>query len=214
MPVVRRLLLAAVATALVVGLGVVVLDGDDGADDGREATSTPLSSYDTSGVTILRTEFCDRVPDAAVEEALGTTADESSDYGNGDVVRLAPGLRDRAHEFGCSWSGGGATAAAWVYAPPVPRSQTGELLRQARSTDGCEPVAGAPAYGDPSVALVCTSDRASEVSFRGLFGDAWLVCTLRRRGVSAGEGVDEAVDRAGRWCVASARAAAGEPSSG
>ena len=216
MPVVRRLLLAGVVTALAIGGGVVVLGGDDGdgGDVERGATSTPLASYDTSGVAILRTGFCDRVADAAVEEALGGPAEESSDHGNGDVVRLAPGVRDRAHEFGCSWTGGGVTAAAWVFAPPVPRAQAGDLLRRARSADACEPRPDAPAYGDPSVGLVCTSPQAREVSFRGLFGDAWLVCSVRQRGVSAGESVDEAVDRTGRWCVAAARAAADDPGSG
>ena len=66
----------------------------------------------------------------------------------------------------------------------------------------------APAYGEPSAGLVCTSTRGREVTFRGLFGDAWLVCSLRTAGVSAGESTNQAVDRAGRWCVAAARAAA------
>jgi hypothetical protein len=214
MPVVRRLLLAGALTALAVGGGVVLLDGDDGADHGTDPVSTPLTSFDTADVTILRTGFCDRVADSAVEEALGGPAEDATGYGNGDKIRLAPGVRDRAHEFGCSWTGGPVTAAAWVYAPPVPRAMAGALVREARAEQGCAPVPDAPAYGDPSTALVCTTDGASEVSFRGLFGDAWMVCSIQARGVSAGESVDEAVDRTGRWCVSTARAAAADEATG
>jgi hypothetical protein len=214
MPVVRRLLLAGAVTILAVGGGILVLDGDGGADADQDAKSTPLASFDTADVTILRTAFCDRVAEPALDEALGAPAEDAIAYGNGDKVRLAPGLRDLAHEYGCSWTAGGVTAAAWVYAPPVPRRQAGRLLGQARSSEQCEPIPDAPAYGDPSAGLVCTSGTAREVSFRGLFGDAWLVCSVRVRGVSAGESVDQAADRTGRWCVQVARAAAADQAAG
>jgi hypothetical protein len=202
MPALRRLLLSAAATALAVGGGVVALDRDPGTVDEPEATSAPLTSFDTSRVTILRTGFCDRVADTAVTEALQAEPEEESSYDNGDRVRLAAGTRDRAHEYGCSWTADGATAAAWVFAPPVTRGAARDLLRRARGERGCEPVPDAPAYGDPSVALVCTRPRGREVSFRGLFGDAWLVCSIRSPDVSA--------DRTGRWCVAAARAASAD----
>jgi hypothetical protein len=83
-----------------------------------------------------------------------------------------------------------------------------DLLRAARAPERCDPVPDAPAYGEPSAGLVCTTDRGREVSFRGLFGDAWLACSLRVTGVSAGQGADAGIDRTGRWCVAAARAAA------
>ncbi len=210
MPVVRRLLLAATVTALAVGGGVTLLDTDTPAPDQPEPTSTPLESFDTTGLAVLRTAFCDRVPDPAVTEALGAPAEDATEHGNGDKIRLAPGVRDRAHEYGCSWSAGETTVSAWVFAPPVPRPMAADLLRQARAPERCEPVPDAPAYGDPSAGLVCTTQRGREVSYRGLFGDAWLACSLRATGVSAGETVDAALDRAGRWCVAAARAAAGE----
>ncbi len=210
MPVVRRLLLAAAVTAVTVG-GGVVLHGSGGASpEEPEATSTPLSSFDTTKLTILRTAFCDRVADDAVQEALGAEPVEAESYGNGDQVRLGPGTRDRAHEYGCSWTADGRTAAAWVYAPPVPRTTALELLRRARAAKDCEPVTDAPAYGVPSGGLVCTTTRGREVTFRGLFGDAWLVCSIRTGGVSAGESTDQAVDRTGRWCVATARAASAD----
>ncbi len=184
MPVVRRLLLAATVTAVAVGGGVLLHGSGDPAPQQREPSSTALSSFDTSQVTILRTAFCDRVPEVAVQEALGTAADDALAYGNGDRARLGPGLRDRAHEYGCAWSADGTTAAAWVYAPPVPRSSASELLRRARAAKDCEPVTEAPAYGEPSTGLVCTSTRGREVTFRGLFGDAWLVCSRRTTSVS------------------------------
>ena len=210
MPVVRRLLLAGVVTSVAVGAGVLLQGAGGSPPDEQETTSTPLASFDTTDLAILRTAFCDRVADAAVEEALGGAPDEANAYGNGDQARLAPGLRDRAHEYGCSWTADGTTAAAWVYAPPVPRVGANELLRRARAGKGCEPVTAAPAYGQPSAGLVCTRPRRSEITFRGLFGDAWLVCSLRLASVSAGEITHQAVDRAGRWCVAAARAAAAD----
>jgi hypothetical protein len=183
--------------------------GDGGAGAGRAATATPLASYDTSRVTILRTGFCDRVAEDAVSAALGAEPEDAEAYGNGDRVRLASRIRDRAHEHGCSWTAEGTTAAAWVFAPPVTRATAGTLLRQARAERGCEPVSRAPAYGEPSAGLVCTSSGSREVSFRGLFGDAWLVCTLTSEDVSAGQSPNSAIDQAGRWCVAVAEAASG-----
>jgi len=213
MPVVRRLLLAAAATVVAVGGGIVVLDGDVTPPEGPASASTPLTSFDTSQVTILRTGFCDRVAEEAVRAALDAEPEDTRDYGNGDRVRLASGVRDRAHEHGCSWTAAGTTARAWVFAPPVTRATARDLLRRARATDDCERVPEAPAYGDPSAGLVCTTGRSQEVSFRGLFGDAWLACSLVSDNVSAGQGADAAVDRAGRWCVAVARAAEAQDTS-
>lgn len=206
MPVLRRLLLSAATTALAVGGGVVVVGDDDATGDEPAATSTPLTSFDTSRVTILRTAFCDKVAEAAVTEALQAEPDKEPSHGNGDRVRLAPGVRDRAHEYGCTWTAGGATAAAWVFAPPVSLGTARGVLQRARGERGCELVPDAPAYGEPSAGLVCTVRRERVVSFRGLFGDAWLVCSIRSREVS--------VDRAGRWCVAVARAASADSSAG
>jgi hypothetical protein len=214
MSVVRRLLLATAVTVLSVGAGVAVMRVDDGSGAEPAATSTPLTSYDTSRVTILRTGFCDRVADEAVTSALGSEPEDAEAYGNGDRVRLASRVRDRAHEHGCSWTADGATAAAWVFAPPVTRATAGKLLRQARAERGCEPVPDAPAYGDPSAGLVCAMQGSVEVSFRGLFGDAWLVCSLTSDDVSAGQSRTSAIERAGRWCVAVAEAARGLPASG
>ena len=213
MPVVRRLLLATALTALSVGGGVAAVSGDESSDE-PAATSTPLASYDTSRVTILRTGFCDWVADEAVSAALEAEPEGAEAYANGDRVRLAARIRDRAHEHGCSWTAEGATAAAWVFAPPVTRATAGRLLRQARAERGCEPVPDAPAYGAPSAGLVCTTSGSLEVSFRGLFGDAWLVCSIASDDVPAGQSHSSTIDRAGRWCVAVAEAARAVPEAG
>ena len=84
----------------------------------------------------------------------------------------------------------------------------GDLAESAASRESCTQPAGAPPYGSPSLALVCPAGNRTWASFRGLFGDAWLSCSL-----SAPATLSEAdlLDRAGRWCVAVAEAAAVMP---
>src|SRR5688572_24878689 len=140
MLVVLRLLLATVLTAAAVAGGVILFEDDEPGSDPPTATSAPLSSFDTSGLTVLRTGFCDGIADSAVAEALQAEPEQESSYANGDRVRLTEEVRDRAHEHGCQWTAGGVTAAAWVFAPPVPRASAETLLRRARDAKGCEPV--------------------------------------------------------------------------
>ncbi|MEG3093508.1 hypothetical protein U1703_18875, partial [Sphingomonas sp. PB1R3] len=58
-------------------------------------------------------------------------------------------------------------------------------------------------YGVPSLALACVDGGTRVLSYRGLFGDAWLTCQL-----TAPETVAAAAheDRTGRWCVSVASA--------
>ena len=133
-----------------------------------------MTDFDTGDVTIGRAEFCSRVAPTAVEEALGGAATSSENYANGDRAEVAPGVRDVAHEYGCTWTAAdGTVARAWVFAPPVTPEQAG-ALRRAATGKGCRPVPDAPAYGEPSVAVRC----GAETAFHGLFGDAWLSCSL------------------------------------
>ena len=44
--------------------------------------------------------------------------------------------------------------------------------------------------------------KSVEASYRGLFGDAWLACSLTAPGER-----DAVLEKAGAWCVAAARAA-------
>ncbi len=204
------MLLAVVVTTLPVAAGVVVLDDDAPPAPEEEQpsyASTPLAGYDTSVVALSRAPFCDRLPDEAVAQALGdddigpTTA-----YGSGQSTELAPGFEDIAHEYGCRIEGRrGAEVRAWLFAPPVSRSRATDLVDEATGRESCSRAPTAPAYGAPSIALVCPAGDRRWASFRGLFGDAWLVCSLA---APASLSEDDLLDRAGRWCVAVAEAAA------
>ncbi len=193
-------LLAVVLTTIPIGLGVVLADGPE---DGPVAyEGVPLSSYDTMALAVARRDFCARISDEAVLDALGAAAADEGRYGDGDDLPAGDGV---AHEHGCWYdAASGARAAAWVFTPPVTAERAGALVRQAGREDACEAQAGAPAYGDPTVAVVCGDAGLVTASYRGLFGDAWLACTLSLPGRT---GQQELLDRAGRWCVAVAEAA-------
>ncbi|WP_122816702.1 hypothetical protein [Nocardioides pantholopis] len=209
MPTLRLLLAASAVTVVAVAVGVAVLV-DPGEDEGPVAVpSIPLAEFDTTGLAVRRDGFCDRVdPDRVVEAVGGDPVDELS-WTPGD--QGPPGVDDIVHEYGCSWTGPNArTATAWVFAPPVTAKRAAQLSRSAARARGCTPVAGAPAYGAESSALVCTSEAQSVVSFRGLFGDAWLVCSLGEPPTADPVAVADLEDRAGRWCVAVASAAAAD----
>jgi len=205
--VLRALLIALLLTALPVAAGVWV--ADDETDDTPAApppyASTALDDYDTSTVAVTRAGFCDLVVADAVTEALGAEATDEEAWGNGDAAELAPGESDVAHEYGCAWSAGRKEARAWVFAPPVTPDRAGELVDAAAGTKGCVRQEGAASYGEPSVGLVCSYRKRTIASYRGLFGDAWLACSLS---LPRRTSEQELRDRAGRWCVAVAKAAA------
>ncbi len=162
--------------------------------DGQPEPSS-LASYDTTGVNVVRGPFCDRVSPTGIEHALGDVPADSEEWTNGDVQRLPDGTRDRVQEFGCRWTAAdGTQASAWVFAPPVTRPQARDLVRDAVG-ERCVATQG-DEYGTPSVAVRCTKGGVTEDSLRGLFGDAWLTCTLATR--------DEPIDlpeRTSEWCV-------------
>ena len=193
---------AAAATVVVVVSGVLAFGGSDEPAGGGEPgdadfTTTPLASYDTAAATVTRGEFCEAIDPRQVEAALDGAPDSSTAWQNGDPVEVTDGVEDVGHEFGCEYTGvDGAVARAWVFAPPVDAAQAQRLVRAAGKAPGCEAAAG-PAFGDPTLALTCTKDGVVQASYRGLFGDAWLVCEVAR---PAGATWD-VVDRAGRWCV-------------
>ncbi|SDO46942.1 hypothetical protein SAMN05192576_4055 [Nocardioides szechwanensis] len=207
MRVVRSLLLALGATAVAVGVGVLVTDGEEPqAPATVDVPSVPLSEFDTTELVAQRTEFCDTVPDEAVTEALAGESIATAAYGNGDRAKVAGTVRDVAHEFSCAWRGAdGTVARAWVFVPPVTPAAADSLIDEARKRAGCEPDAGAPAYGVPSLALVCEDGGTRLRSYRGLFGDAWLTCQLSTPTTVAATAQQ---DRASRWCVSIATAAA------
>lgn len=194
MPPVSRTLLsvalaAAVLTALVVGVGVLHRSPPPKAP--VDPLATPLSAVDTTRLTVRRASLCTRIGERTAAAALGGPVTTRASYRPGQSVAVTPGTTDVVDEYGCSWgSASGATARFWVFGPPVTPAQAQRLTTQVPA--GCA-VTKAPAYGASSSALTC----AGSVLLRGLFGDAWLSCEL----------TTTSVGRAGRWCLAVARAA-------
>jgi hypothetical protein len=195
-------LLAVVLTAGAIAVGMWV-EGPGSGPGVVAYEGTPLSEFDTSAVAVARAPFCDRLAPEAVGEALeGDPADEGA-YGNGDDL---PGDLGVAHEYGCwATTDDGATLRAWVFAPPVTQQRADQLVTAAGREENCTRQEDAPAYGDPSVAVVCGGPDGVTASYRGLFGDAWLSCSLSLPGRTS---QDQLIERAGRWCVAVAEAAA------
>lgn len=156
------------------------------------ASSTPWEDYDTSGITLVRGEFCGRVPPGAVTAALGSDAAETASWQPG---RRLPDSRDLSNEFGCSWTTPSVTARAWVFAPPITRARAGDLARELVGTK-CEELSETPALGEPGVAQRCRLNTGSTLTgFYGLVGDAWVGCEVG--GLSDAEPA-----RVGEWCVA------------
>lgn len=167
-----------------------------------EPASTPLASFATDSITVARGDFCDRIGASAIERAVGKGA-ESAPYGSGDPTELEPDLVDLSHEFGCRFHTEEASARAWVFAPPISTERARQLVTQLAGMKRCVRLPQAPTYGAPSVALACGEQSKPTLWFAGLFGDAWLTCTLQRSLPGP-----ELLDETGRWCVAVAQAAA------
>ncbi|TNM37429.1 hypothetical protein FHP29_16500 [Nocardioides albidus] len=213
--VLRALLLSALLTLLPVGIGVAV--SGDATLERRPAAyrGTDLAAFDTTKAVVQRAPFCDLVPAAAVREALGEKATLAA-YGNGEQSEAFPG-GEVAHEYGCRFAPADATAdpggsgdatvtgeaRGWVFAPPV-TAEAAQALAESSVTKACAALPSAPAYGAPSTGVLCAGEAVRTASFRGLFGDAWLACSLTLP-VDVPE--DDLVERAGRWCVAVAQAA-------
>ena len=204
---VRRLAAATVVAAVcLLGIGSCQGDDEPAPSAAPSPSSTPLAALDTAALVVRRDSFCPDVDPDAVEEALGGDPDASTSYDNGEPARLTRTVEDVAHEFDCTWQrAGGTVARAWVFAPPVTAGRARALVREAQTVPGCTPVPDASAFGIPSVAVGCRAGRTLTAAYHGLFGDAWLSCSLA---VPVGSASRAAlVDRAGRWCVAVATAA-------
>ncbi|MDN4160304.1 hypothetical protein [Nocardioides abyssi] len=224
MPSASRVLLASLAVTLLVvaaGLGIRLgVAGPEGSDDpdspgepgsGQDvpaAVSPPesLAGLETRGLAALRAPFCAGIAEAAVVDALGGEPTRAEAYDNGETAALTPTVTDVSHEHGCLWSDTRTTARGWVFAPPVTPARARGLADGAAAGRGCSRVPDAPALGEPDVALVCDRGDVREASYRGLLGDAWLVCSI-----TAPRALDRAehLDRAGRWCAAVVTATTG-----
>ncbi|KQY63519.1 MULTISPECIES: hypothetical protein [unclassified Nocardioides] len=198
----------AVVAALLLGGGLAACSGsDDEPEADPTVSATPLSAYDATGVAIARADFCDRIPDAAVEAAIGKV-DDTTHYGNGDTATITGDVEDVAHEFNCTFRGtSGAQARVWVFVPTVTKARAKALVADARSARGCRGVDG-QGFGTPSTGVLCRTKAGTEASYRGLFVDAWLACSVSDpdRKTPAGP----ALEKAGNWCVQAASAAASE----
>ncbi|HEY1133192.1 MAG TPA: hypothetical protein VGE77_01325 [Nocardioides sp.] len=210
----RRALPAALPATLaaVLLVGLAACSGDDEPDDAAPTTAPPpvLADLDTTAMVVARADFCDAVDPAAVTTALGDAEGEAAPYSSGDPVDLGTGSESLVHEFGCRWSDptGAIGAAAWVFAPPVPTEAAEQYVAAAAAVEGCRTLDTAPAFGAPTLALACAQPAATEVSFRGLFGDAWLACSLTAPTTgAAATSAEDLVERGAAWCAAVAVAA-------
>lgn len=195
-----------VPVLLVLGISTAACSGDD-TSPSPETKPTPLSKFDADGMTVARTDFCDRIPDSAVRSAVGEL-DESEQYGNGETAQIADTVKDVAHEFNCTFIGtSGAVARVWVFVPQVTRAQARTLVRQAGNGKGCHRVKG-EGFGKPSTGALCRTKSGAEASYRGLFVDSWLACSVSDTDRAAK--APALLDRAGKWCVQAATAAATE----
>jgi hypothetical protein len=211
----RRLVVVSVAALVITGAGVaagtLLLDADKPTSTGPPPfATTPLESFDTSALTVPRASFCDRVDPRQVEAALGGEPVDAQSYDNGEEVTLTERVTDVAHEFGCTWiRADQSEARAWVFAPPVdPRRAAGlvKAVDKEAKAGGCLASPG-PAYGAPSVGLLCTGELGGRASYQGLFGDAWLACELSSKDPEVSG--PELLRRTGAWCVGVAKGASG-----
>ena len=186
-------------TGIAVAIGVLRTAPEPKAP--ADPLAARLASADTTTMTVRRAAFCDALT-ASAPAALGSAVASRTSWKPGDRTRLAPHVKDVADEYGCSWtSASGAEARAWVFAPPVTTSEATGLVKPAK---GCTAIDGAPAFGSPSGASVC-GKATRTATYHGLFGDAWLSCSVGLPKASADQAA--LLDRAGKWCVAVAKAA-------
>lgn len=200
----RRTALAAVlAGVLVVGLVAVwVLVTRSSGDDPQPPAAAPsTAAVDLAALGVERTAFCDRLEDTDVPDALDAPVTASGEYRSGERVRLAAGVTDVSHEFGCTFAAAsGARARVWVFAEPVSGSEAARIGRGVRREAGCRALESRPAFGRSPAGTVCrvATPPRQRATLRGRFGDAWVSCQLTG---SSSEPRAEVVRRAEQWCV-------------
>ena len=208
MPVIARRLLIALLVVALGTVAVVVLTRGEDKPEPKPQVVKPLSlrDVDTTVLPVQREDFCADIPGEAVALVLGTEDFTGSAYADGDKAQVFPGLTDISHEYGCTFYAKAKkrTARAWVFAPPVSNDRARAVIKATVQAKGCQKIPKAPKFGKPSLALLCGSEKAPEISFRGLFGDAWLTCTIKPHQPPATKGVLQSAEN---WCLAVAQAA-------
>jgi hypothetical protein len=169
-----------------------------------EATdpATQLADLDTTEIVVPRAPFCDRISPEAVTTVLGEEPGDASAHRSGQRVKVSDGVADVVHEFGCRWTAGDDAAEAWVFAPPVTPQRARALVAQVDRRRGCE-AGETPAFGRPTAACARRVEGHFSMSYYGLFGDAWLSCSLSL----SDEPKSTVADRAAVWCAAVATGA-------
>ncbi len=195
------------AAAVLAVLAVVVLAGcsqdDEDPVSPPAADPTPLAEYDASTLSLSRQSPCPGLTTQAAAPTLGGEV-TTQGYGSGERARLSAVVRDVAQEEGCVFRGEeAATGRAWVFTPPVPVSRAQGFVRTLAREQNCRRVQGAAAFGDPGVGRICERGKRAVGSYGGLFGEAWLGCSVQvPRAAARGEqGREELVRRTGEWCV-------------
>jgi hypothetical protein len=203
-----RRLRPVLARALVVAAALASLASCTSSDSTPDAKpsdkGTPLEKFETLRLALAREPFCDDVSPEAIDRALGGAQEGGAAYTDGQRGKLTGTVKDIAHESSCSFFRGGTVARAWIFSPPITPSRAKDLIKASEKSPGCE-IVEAPKFGRPSTTTQCVESGRVQLSFRGLFGDAWLSCSLT---VPAAERDERLLDRAGRWCVEVAKAAA------
>lgn len=191
------------AAALAMTLTGAVLAGcSGGATPPTPPKPTPLASYDGTVAQVERLSFCSRIHDEAILDAVGSTV-TTAHYGNGERL---PGSTDLAHEYGCVFTGREGVARSWVFVPPVTPARAAQLVATARRMPGCTALPAAK-FGSPAVGTLCHAGGRTTVTYGGLFGDAWLSCSLdaatpadQPAGTRA-TAEKALISKAGIWCV-------------
>ena len=190
----RRPILAVPAALLAL---VVITGCSKDEKAAPDPAPTPMARLNTVEMELPRIEFCQLVPDGAVEDAIGGKPASDSSYGNGEEVEMAGVGKDVVHEIGCSWTGDdGTTARAWVFARPVNTAFARSVIASGRKNKGCRTIAGPP-YGKPASTQVCrTAEGKQRLRHAGLFGQTWLTCEL----ATTKSEQAELRDRTDAWC--------------
>ncbi len=197
---------AGLLVLVVLVAGLTACTGDASSTPSARPTAsavdeaTTLEDVDTTALVVKRAPFCDLIDPAAVGRALGRAPEDASAYRSGQRTKISPDVTDVVHEYGCVWTAGDATAKAWVFAPPITRRRAEALADVPLCGDSTDE----PAFGAPSEACQRHVGDRREAFFQGLFGDAWLSCSLS----DVGAAESEFADRADRWCAAVATGAA------
>ncbi len=205
--------LALTAVAVYVGLRAAGPDQPVATPRTTSPSATPMARLDLSGLPVRRASLCGRIARSDVEAALRGPVAETSRYDSGDRASIAPGVRDVAHEFDCTYqAASGAQARVWVFAERVTRGEAADIARAAKRAPRCRTLTDGPTFGTPDAATVCrvAKRRSRAVTLSGLFGDAWLSCRLSSP-AAAGDSRSQTVQRAQRWCVRVATSVGARP---